>query len=157
MDSLAKLRKYGKAPFRVAVIHGGPGAAGEMAPVARRLSVARGVLEPLQGAASISGQIEELKTVLEEHGRFPVTLLGFSWGAWLSYIFAARYRDRVEKLLLIGSGPFEERYAFGIHETRLKRLTEQEVSELDGLTGISEHRSDKKKDALRVTGCELRG
>ena len=32
------LRTYGEAPFNIAVIHGGPGAAGEMAPVARELA-----------------------------------------------------------------------------------------------------------------------
>jgi hypothetical protein len=56
-------RVYGKAPYRVAVIHGGPGAPGEMAPVARELSVMRGVLEPLQIMTTIEGQVEELATV----------------------------------------------------------------------------------------------
>jgi len=41
------LRKYGKEPFSIAVIHGGPGAGGEMAPVARELSSHWGVLEPI--------------------------------------------------------------------------------------------------------------
>jgi hypothetical protein len=34
---MKNLRKYGKAPFSLAVIHGGPGAPGEMATVAREL------------------------------------------------------------------------------------------------------------------------
>jgi len=41
---LKDLRKYGAAPFDVAVIHGGPGAIGEMAPVARELALLFGVL-----------------------------------------------------------------------------------------------------------------
>ena len=49
-----KVRLYGKAPYRVAVVHGGPGAAGEMAPVARRLGAACGVLEPLQTAMTMT-------------------------------------------------------------------------------------------------------
>ncbi|MHA1167837.1 MAG: alpha/beta fold hydrolase, partial [Candidatus Hodarchaeales archaeon] len=32
------LRKHGKPPYSIAVIHGGPGAGGEMAPVAIELS-----------------------------------------------------------------------------------------------------------------------
>jgi hypothetical protein len=32
---MKNLRTYGKAPFSVAVIHGGPGGGGEAAPVAR--------------------------------------------------------------------------------------------------------------------------
>jgi pimeloyl-ACP methyl ester carboxylesterase len=108
---MKNLRLYGKAPFDVAVIHGGPGAAGEMAPVARELASSMGVLEPLQTAASLEGQIEELKTVLEMGGDLPVTLIGFSWGAWLSFIFTANYPGIVKILILIGSGPFEEKYA----------------------------------------------
>ena len=53
---MKNLRKYGNAPFNVAVIHGGPGASGEMAPVARKLSSNWGVLEPLQTEASLDGQ-----------------------------------------------------------------------------------------------------
>ncbi len=101
------LRRYGKAPFGVAVIHGGPGAAGEMALMARELSKQWGVLEPLQTANSVKGQVEELKTILTESADVPVTLIGFSWGAWLSFIVTASYPSLVSKLILIGSGPFE--------------------------------------------------
>jgi hypothetical protein len=40
---MKNLRKYGKPPFSVAVIHGGPGAGGEMAPVAWELASDCGV------------------------------------------------------------------------------------------------------------------
>ncbi len=59
---MKNLRIYGKAPYNVAVIHGGPGAPGEMAPVSRELASGWGVLEPLQTAESLEGQIEELKS-----------------------------------------------------------------------------------------------
>jgi pimeloyl-ACP methyl ester carboxylesterase len=124
------LRTYGHAPFSVAVIHGGPGAAGEMAPVARELASGRGVLEPLQTAATLGGQISELKTVLETEGDPPVILIGFSWGAFLSFLVAARYPSLVEKLILVGSGPFEERYAAGVMNTRMSRLSESEREEV---------------------------
>jgi pimeloyl-ACP methyl ester carboxylesterase len=124
------LRKYGNAPFKVAVIHGGPGAPGEMAPVARELSSVRGVLEPLQTASTIEGQIRELRDVLEENENRPFTLVGWSWGAWLSFIFAAQYPQFVKKLILIGSGPFEEKYARNIMKTRLSRLSTEEKAEV---------------------------
>jgi len=119
------LRLYGNKPFNVAVIHGGPGAPGEMAPIARELSSVRGVLEPLQTATSLEGQVEELHTVLKQNGDLPVTLIGFSWGAMLSFIFAARYPSFVIKLILIGSGAYEEKYAADIMKTRLSRLDEE--------------------------------
>jgi pimeloyl-ACP methyl ester carboxylesterase len=119
-------RKYGSGPFSVAVIHGGPGAAGEMAPVARRLSARLGVLEPMQTACSISAQVEELKELLEQNADLPVTLVGFSWGAWLSFILAALHPEMVSKLVLVASGPFQERYAPEIMRTRLSRMNEME-------------------------------
>ena len=125
---MKNLRKYGKAPFSLAVIHGGPGAPGEMATVARELESRWGVLEPLQKAKTLKGQIEELKTVLEKNGDPPISLIGFSWGAWLSFIFTANYPTFVKKLILIGSGPYEEKYATNIMKTRLSRLTEKERS-----------------------------
>ncbi len=126
---MENLRKYGVRPFSVAVIHGGPGAPGEMAPVARELSSVAGVLEPLQTAATLEGQVQELKAVLAENGDLPATLIGFSWGAMLSFIFAAQYTSFVRKLILIGSGAFEEKYAVNIMETRLGRLSEEEREE----------------------------
>lgn len=123
---MKNLRKYGTKPFNVAVIHGGPGAPGEMAPVARELSSVRGVLEPLQTAATLEGQVQELKAVLENNGDLPVTLIGFSWGAMLSFIVSAQYPLFVKKLILIGSGAYEEKYAVNIMKTRLSRLSEEE-------------------------------
>jgi pimeloyl-ACP methyl ester carboxylesterase len=142
---MENLRTYGKPPFKVAVIHGGPGAAGEMAPVAQKLSSDRGVLEPLQTKSTIEGQIEELKTVLEKKANLPVTLIGFSWGAWLSLLFAAKYPAFVRKLLLIGSGPFEKKYAREIGKTRLDRLTTEERSEIESLFKIVENPNAKNK------------
>ena len=84
-------RRYGKPPYNVVVVHGGPGASGEMAPVARALASDWGILEPIQTATSLDGQIKELSALLNENGDLPVTLVGFSWGAWLSFIVAAKY------------------------------------------------------------------
>src|SRR6266516_3136493 len=52
-----------------------------------------------------------------------------SWGAWLSYIVTARYPALVRKLILVGSGPFEEKYVKLIAENRLRRLSQEEKEE----------------------------
>lgn len=127
------LKKYGNPPFAVAVVHGGPGAPGEMSPVARELASVVGVLEPLLTAASVDGQLEELRAVLEENGRLPLSLIGFSWGSWLSVIFTAHYHTYVNKLILLSSGPFEEKYAANIMKTRLQRLRKGEGREAKAL------------------------
>ena len=145
---MENLRRYGKKPFNVAVIHGGPGAAGEMAPVAHELTSGWSVLEPLQTAASLEGQVKELKTVLEKNADLPVTLIGFSWGAWLSFIFSANYPAFVKKLILIGSGPYEEKYAAGIQETRLSRLSEEEREEVKSLIEVLSIPEVEDKEAI---------
>ena len=127
-------RTYGKAPYQVAVIHGGPGAPGEMAPVARELSSLWTVLEPLQTKTTLKEQLEELKTTLKKNAHLPITLIGHSWGAMLSYIFTAHNPSFVKKLILVGSGVFEAQYASSIIPTRLSRLSEDERARLDALT-----------------------
>jgi pimeloyl-ACP methyl ester carboxylesterase len=127
------LRTYGSGPFGVALIHGGPGAPGELAPVARELATDGGVLEPLQTADSVDGQVRELRDILGAHGDLPVTLVGFSWGAWLVYITASRHPSLVRKLVLVSSGPFDESYTAGVTETRLSRLSPEERAEAASL------------------------
>lgn len=147
---MGNLRKYGIEPFSVAVIHGGPGAAGEMGPVAREVAASCGVLEPLQTASSLQGQVYELKAVLEQNGEVPLTLIGFSWGAWLSFIVATNYPALIKKLILIGSGPYEEKYAEGIQETRLKRLNEEEKTEIISIIDILNNPEVKDKNTVFV-------
>jgi pimeloyl-ACP methyl ester carboxylesterase len=141
------LRVYGKSPYNIAVVHGGPGAAGEMAPVARELSSNFGILEPLQTAISVQGQVGELKQILEQKGDLPIIVIGFSWGAWLSFILAAQYPNQVKKLILIGSGSFEEKYVFDLQEKRFNRLSEKERLEIKALGDIISDPLVKDKNA----------
>jgi pimeloyl-ACP methyl ester carboxylesterase len=152
---MKSLRTYRWVPFNVAVIHGGPGAPGEMAPVARELARDWGILEPLQTAKSVREQVEELKTVLQDKADLPVTLIGFSWGAWLSFIFAANYPAFVRKLILVGSGPFEEKYATKIQEIRLNRLSQEEKTEVKSLLDILENPTAKDKNSAFARFGEL--
>jgi len=143
---MKNLRRYGKAAYAVVVIHGGPGAGGEMAPVGRELASGWGVLEPIQTATSLEGQTKELKNILEEDADLPVTLVGFSWGAWLSYILAARFPDLVRRLILVGSGPFEEEYVKSIGEQRSRRLGEKEREEFENIVNLLNEPTTKDKD-----------
>jgi pimeloyl-ACP methyl ester carboxylesterase len=138
-------RIYGRPPYTVAVVHGGPGAAGEMAPVARELAPGRGVLEPLQTRFSVDGQIEELRTLLETAGNPPVTLIGFSWGAWLSLLMAARHPGIARKLILVSSGSLREADATGIQRTREGRLGGEERVELQGLIPLLSHPAAERR------------
>ena len=160
INQIQNLRTYGKQPFSVAVIHGGPGAPGHMAPVARELAAEWGVLEPLQTATSLEGQVQELRAVLEENGELPVILVGSSWGAMLGFILTARYPALVKKLILVGSGVYEEQYATEIEETRMSRLSEEERATVASLTEALGDPANTDKNATMAqlgklfTGCD---
>jgi pimeloyl-ACP methyl ester carboxylesterase len=143
---MENLRTYGNPPFHVVVLHGGPGAPGQMAPVARELSSRRGVLEPLQTKSNLEGQVQELFSVLEKNCAFPVTLIGSSWGAMLGFIFSASYTMFVKKLILVGSGVFEKKYAEKIQEKRLKRLDLQDRKEVLELLDILSFPAERDKN-----------
>ena len=142
------VRKWGPGPYPVAVVHGGPGAPGEMAHVGRELSAVKGVIEPFQTETTLEGQVQELRSVLGEHGQLPITLIGFSWGAFLSWMVAARYPALVKKLILVSSAPFEERYATAITKTRLDRLKPAARAEAQSIITQMEASSTPNKDAL---------
>lgn len=130
------IRKYGKPPYKVVVVHGGPGAPGELKPLALTLAASYGVLEPWQTAKTINGQVAELKTVIETRAERPVILIGWSWGAWLSFITAAKNPALIKKLILISSGPFKAAYATRIMPTRLSRLSSRDKIKAETLLSL---------------------
>ena len=146
-------RIYGTALVSVVVVHGGPGAPGTMAPVARELASKRGVIEPLQAARSLDGQVIELSDTIRMHAGSPVVLIGSSWGAMLGAIVAARFPDLVRKLILIGSGVFEAQYASGIDAERMSRLTDVEREKVELLARMLDDPAAKgKNDLFRTLG-----
>ena len=146
--AMKNFRTYGKAPYSVAVIHGGPGAAGEMAAVAREISLSQGVIEPFQTERTVTGQVTELKKVLADQGDLPVILIGHSWGAILSFIVTAKNPALVKKLILVSSGVFDDTYAAGIMSTRLDRLSHEDRIVLDSLE--TKLNDPKNRDKNRI-------
>lgn len=142
------LRVYGQQPYSVALIHGGPGAPGYMAPVAREICADWGVLEPLQTADSLEGQVQELREVLLGYTDTPVQIVGSSWGAMLGFIFAARHPALVAKLILIGSGVYESQYAAEITQSRLNRFSEEQRETFFALAGALDDPTVADRDGV---------
>ncbi|MHA1672347.1 MAG: alpha/beta fold hydrolase [Promethearchaeota archaeon] len=117
-------RLHSTPPFTLVVLHGGPGAWGEMAPVAQRLSDTWGIIEAFQTRPNLEGQLAEIRELIEKFATGSVTLIGFSWGAWLAYLFAATPfgQKRIGKVILIGSGPYEHEYYLELIKTRENRM-----------------------------------
>lgn len=135
------VRSYGKPPYVAAALHGGPGAAGTAGYLASELAKKAniGVLEPIQSAKSIKGQVNELA---EQLGEFvPPVLVGHSWGAWLALFYAAEHP--VSKLVLIGCPPFLPEGAVKVAERRFKALSASEFEELKNCA-VSAEKGDEK-------------
>lgn len=108
------------------LVHGGPGAIGSMHYFAQKISKKYNVIECLQTKYSIDELKQELYSQIISHCNVPATLIGHSWGAWLSIILAAEHPEIIEKLILIGCPPFEEKYVPLINDNRLKRLKQEQ-------------------------------
>ncbi|UYP46085.1 hypothetical protein NEF87_002370 [Candidatus Lokiarchaeum ossiferum] len=119
---MVEFKTHGSVPYQIIVLHGGPGAWGEMAPVADQIADKCGVIEPYFLEETLQGQLNELKQIIQLLHLKTVSLLGFSWGAWLGYLFAAKYPALVTKLILVGSGPYEHQYFLKLLETRESRM-----------------------------------
>jgi pimeloyl-ACP methyl ester carboxylesterase len=137
-----QVRRYGTSGSLVVVLHGGPGAPGYMAPVARGLAGSFRVLEPLQRGSdgeplTVARHVADLHELVESRcGGARPALVGHSWGAMLALAYAAAHPGCVVSLVLIGCGTFdpaarerlrairEERMDDGLRR-RLERLSEE--------------------------------
>jgi pimeloyl-ACP methyl ester carboxylesterase len=126
-----------------------------MEAVAQEISRHRGVIEAMQTQYSIDNLLVELRGVVNLHGQAPVTLIGHSWGAWLSILFASKYPDQVKKLILVSSGPLEKKFASKVMETRLERLDEKDAAELTRLMHRINTAPASKKDQLFLEIAEI--
>jgi pimeloyl-ACP methyl ester carboxylesterase len=147
-------RIYGKQPYKVALLHGGPGGAGTLKELAQMLELSNncGILELLQTKDSIAGQVEEIKETLDQHADLPVTLIGHSWGAMLGFIFAATHPTYVTKLIMVGSGLFDHKYANNIMDTRLSKLSEDKQNQLKKLEAKLTEESNESDELFHQFG-----
>ncbi len=143
-------RTYGSSPYRIVLVHGGPGAAGSLTSLARELSRKNGAIEALQTGNTIGQLLSELHDIVDLQADHPVTLIGHSWGAWLSVLFAGRYPVLVDKLVLVASAPFEDLYAQNIMETRLSRLDGNTKNRLKELFRLADLPGEDLKDPLFI-------
>jgi pimeloyl-ACP methyl ester carboxylesterase len=130
---ITSYRKYGTLPIQVVILHGGPGAIGEMTPVAKKLASFCAVLEPFQTKLSLQEELLFLKDLLKKEAKPPVILIGHSFGAWVALLFSAQFPELVKKLILVGCPPFEDKYLPSLMEKRSSRMTRDDVKELEDL------------------------
>lgn len=135
------IRTYGTAGPWVIVLHGGPGAPGNVAAIARRLADSYRVLEPWQRRSETGGprltvdrHVEDLRELIEMHcGGARPALVGTSWGAMLALAFAAKYPDRAGPLVLVGCGTFDRDARKKMHLTIAERTSDDLRRRIAGL------------------------
>lgn len=110
---MIEVRRYGAAGPTVIALHGGPGAPGSMAPLARALGDEFVVLEPLQRPSggeplTVARHVADLHDIVESLGAsVRPGLVGSSWGAMLALAYAAEHPGRASSIVAIGSGTFD--------------------------------------------------
>jgi pimeloyl-ACP methyl ester carboxylesterase len=125
------VRAYGSQGPPVIVLHGGPAAAGEVAPLARELADRFQVLEPWQRGSgkrplTVQRHVEDLRDLVAACGqawRRPA-IVGHSWGAMLALVYAASHPDLAGPVVLVGCGTFDETSRDRLHATLAERMDE---------------------------------
>lgn len=130
-DNLIKVRRYGSAGPAVMLLHGGPGAPGYMAPVARELQDSFTVFEPFQRGSSpdeplsVDKHIEDLHAVIDAYcGGEKPHIVGHSWGAMLALAYSAAHPQAVRSLVMIGCGTFDKDARAKLLEVQNARMTD---------------------------------
>lgn len=131
---------YGTSGPAVIVLHGGPGAVGSAAPVARGLAEWFRVLEPWQRGSgdeplTVARHVEDLHELLESRGDRPQpALVGLSWGAMLALAYAAAHPESAGPIVLVGCGTFDLVARACLRETLEERTDDALRRRLEGLS-----------------------
>ena len=159
------VREYGPGVETVIALHGGPAAAGDLAPLARELGRRWHVLEPFQRGSggqplSVATHVRDLDDLVRERcgGRRPF-LLGHSWGAMLALAYAAEHPAVPAGLILIGCGTFSAAARLEFQARLEARLTPGDRAEIEDVKR-TEDDPDRRLAALgrlmrRVYGYDL--
>lgn len=147
-----KPRLYGKTKIQAVVLHGGPGAPGYMAPVARELSSSFRVLEPFQTKDTLEGQITELNQQINQVTKDHVVLIGSSWGATLALLYAGRYTN-VSKVMIIGSCVYDEESSKKVKEIRFARMSPETNQTFDALVQEVNTYTNKNELFSKLADC----
>jgi len=108
------VRHYGLSGPLVLVLHGGPAAVGDVAPVAKGISGSFHAVEPWQRGSggsplTVARHISDLYELSADlGGGSPVAIVGHSWGAMLALCFAAEHPSQVGPIVIVGCGTFDQ-------------------------------------------------
>jgi len=112
------------------LLHGGPGVAGYLEPLARGVGDSFRVLEPFQRRSggeplTVATHVADLDELLERQcGDEQPVLVGHSWGAMLALAYGAKHPRRARSIVLIGCGTFDRSA-----RSRMREILDERTSE----------------------------
>jgi pimeloyl-ACP methyl ester carboxylesterase len=128
-DPSLHVREHGTRGPRIIVLHGGPAAPGEAAPLARGLAGAFRVLEPWQRGSgpsplTVATHVEDLHALIVDRCDGPAPgIVGESWGAMLALAYAAAHPPFAGPVVLVGCGTFDKASRARMNEILTERTT----------------------------------
>ena len=134
-----QVREYGSSGPVVILLHGGPGAPGYLAPVARKLADSFRILEPFQRRSgteplTVARHVTDLDDLIKSHcTEQRPAIVGHSWGAMLALAYAAVHPDSVACLALIGCGTFDavaRNHMEAIRTARIDKKRRDQIKQL---------------------------
>ncbi|NNE34231.1 MAG: alpha/beta hydrolase [Rhodothermales bacterium] len=147
------VRHFGKAGPLVLVLHGGPAAVGDVAPVAKGISKYFRAVEPWQRGSgevplTVARHISDLHELATElGGGSPLAIVGHSWGAMLALCYAAEHPSRTGPIVLVGCGTFDQ-----ASRSRMQATIEERMDDglQDNLRGMSTEVADPADRFIRT-------
>jgi len=151
------VRRYGQAGALVLVLHGGPAAVGDVAPIAQELSKFFRAVEPWQrGSGSVPltvarhvADLHELATDLG--GDSPLAIVGHSWGAMLALCYAAEYPSNAGPIVLVGCGTFDQAARNLMQATLVDRMDDDLREQLRRISSEFADPADRFIRAFKLT------
>jgi pimeloyl-ACP methyl ester carboxylesterase len=128
-DRELEVRAYGSTGPLIVLLHGGPGAAGYLAPLGRALAARCRVLEPYQRGSggeplTVARHVHDLEHFVRSRcGPERPVLAGHSWGAMLTLAYAVEHADELAGIVLIGCGTFDPAARERLEATRATRMS----------------------------------
>jgi pimeloyl-ACP methyl ester carboxylesterase len=155
---MLQVRSYGisAAPI-VIVLHGGPAAVGEAAPIARGLAPPFQVLEPWQRGSggeplTVARHVADLLELVQTRcSNSRPALVGESWGAMLALAYAAAHPQSTGPIVLIGCGTFDPISRAQMTETLEERIDSALGRQLDRLSAECPDASERLKRQIELT------
>lgn len=145
---MKSMKTFGNPPYKILLIGGTPGVAGEMDSLVENMEKPSGILYISLTSVSMDEQLQELFKAIQKSCEAPCVLVAYDINAWIAILFASAYPEMISKLILIGCPPLEDKYQIDLDSLRKKSLSSVEVNNYDSLKEVIQKNTPKADTAL---------